>query len=162
MEGIRDGTPENGEGLTVQGLQSPGGEVHRNLSGHKQIHVENELNFLVCLSVLLHQTGSSVDLRPAAAPDSKFSVHAAAGHGGFLDILLGQRAQITGRNQLRKGSPLQPQVEPGDEIQVPQADTLEISGLIDPDKGSQGLVQLLGKLLPAHIVCAAQGNKFAG
>ena len=78
MEGIRDGSPEDAEGLTVQGVQGTCGHVYRNLTRHKQILVEDELQLLIGLIATLDQTGTCMELQTAAGLQSQLCFYSAA------------------------------------------------------------------------------------
>ena len=65
MERVGDGSPENAEGLRMQGVQSTGGHVYRHLTGKEQILVENELQLLICLIAPLDQAGACMELQTA-------------------------------------------------------------------------------------------------
>ena len=103
-----------------------------------------------------------MDLCPASATDSQLYIHAAAGNGAGYHIFLPQGAEIAGGKQLGEGNILQLQGGTGKEIQIPQTDPLKIGRFVGPDKGGKGLVQLLGKVFPAIVAGAAQGNEPAG
>ena len=57
---------------------------------------------------------------------------------------------------------LQSQFLAGNEIQIPQSYTLKIGRTVNFDKGCQGLIQLAGKILPAGVAAAGEGDKGAG
>ena len=92
MKHFRDGTTEDGEGLGVEGLQSAGLVVYGNLGGHVQSLIEDEFYLLVRLAVALDQTGTGVELDPAASPDGHLRVYGAAADGGLADGFQSQRA----------------------------------------------------------------------
>ena len=88
---ICDGTAEDRIGLAVQCLQSARRIVDRDFSGHKQILVKNEFDFLILLLGALDHAGPGMDLHPASATDSQFRVNTAAAGILFRNILLRQR-----------------------------------------------------------------------
>jgi len=130
MESIGNGTPENGEGLAVESLQSAGRMVYRDLSWHKQIHIKDKLWFRIGLPVALYQTGTGVNLDPAAAFKVELSIDAAVCYGRGYHIVLGQGPQPAGVQKPAVGDVFQIQCGPGKEIQIPQANSLEKCGPI--------------------------------
>ena len=162
MELLGDGAPKDGEGLGMEGLQSACGEIHRHLTGHIHILVEDELDLFVLLTVSLDLAGSGLDLQPTAAPDGHFQFYAALAAGSFLNELIRKRTQPAVFDQLPEGNTGKAKGIAGNEIHIPKAHPLKIGGFINLDKSSQGLIQLLGKILPAGVFAAGQGNELAG
>ena len=103
-----------------------------------------------------------MDLGPAAMADGHVGIHAAAGDAGLLNFLKGQGAQAPGGEELTVAGALQLEIPAGEEIHITKANALKISGMVSADEGHQGLVELLGKILPPGIAGAGEGNEFAG
>ena len=80
----------------------------------------------------------------------------------LLHVRLPKRRGVGGGEQLRPAGVLQPQPGPGEHVHVPQAHSLEIRRLIQPDEGRQGLVQVAGELLPPGVVQSGQGDEVLG
>lgn len=123
----------------MERLQCTGNQIQLQLPGHIQILIENELDLPVLLATPLYQSGTGMELYPAAAPDGHFRIHAAAAGSGLGNVLFHERTQIAGRNQFGEGHTLQPQIKPGDKIQIPKTDPLKVGRFVNADKGSQGL-----------------------
>ena len=92
MESIGNGTAEDAIGLTVQGLQGTGTHIHRYISCHEQILIEDKFDLLVGLVIAFDQTGAGVELQAAAASDIQLRIDAAPGGSGFVDFLVSQGA----------------------------------------------------------------------
>jgi hypothetical protein len=134
---VGDGATEDGVGLVVKGLQGTGHQIDGHLAGHVQILVENELHFLVFLSISLHKAGTGMDAHTAAATDGKLGIHRVAGSGSFLQLFVGKQPQILGLDQLTPGRCAQLQRVAGNEVQIPQTDPLKVGGLVNADEGNQ-------------------------
>ena len=148
--------------MRVEGLQGTGGEIDIHLTGHIQILIEYKFDFRIGNAVALQQAGAGMELQTAAATNGSFHIHGAPVGGSLGDFRVRENSQIPGVDQLGEGHPLQLQSLPGNHVEIAQADPFKIGRLVNPDKRGQRRIQLPGKFLPAGIVCAGQGDKFAG
>ena len=92
MKSVCDGSPENAESLRVEGIQCTGGHINRHLAGHKQILVENELQFRIGLIAALDHTRTGVKLQPTTGFQGKFGLYSAAATLNLGDFFVGQRS----------------------------------------------------------------------
>jgi hypothetical protein len=93
MKLVCDGTAENGVSMTVEHLQSAYGIVYLHFAGTIQIHVKNELDFIITLPAgTLNLTGTCVELHTAASPQRQIRFDGAAGCGLLGNIIFTKRA----------------------------------------------------------------------
>jgi hypothetical protein len=162
MEPLGDGTPEDGICLAVECLQGTGNQIVLHRTVHIQILVEDKFDFGIFLHTALYLSGACMEFYPAAASDGSFIVHSAAGDGGFCYIVLGKKTQVAGLDQLGERCSFQSQLIPGDKVQIPQSDPLKGGGAVSLQKYNQRPIQMCGKILPAAVAAAGQGDKLAG
>ena len=149
----------------MEGLQTGGGHARVDLTGHAQVHVEDELDLRILGGVgglLFDHAGAGVDLGPAGAVQQQLHIHGALGRPVLVHILLRQDPQIGRGDQVTPGLPLQVQGLPGEDVHIPQADALEEGGLVDTDELGQGEVQLLAEVLPPGVGHSGQGDEVLG
>ena len=165
VEAVGDGALEDGGGVSVEGLQAGGGHTGVDLAGHAQVHVEDELDLRVPGGVGglgLDHAGAGVDFGPAGAVQQQLHVHGALGGPALVRVLLRQRAQVGGGDQIPPRLPLQVQDLAGEDVHIPQADALKEGGLVDADELGQGQIQLLAEGLPAGVGHGGQGDEILG
>ena len=92
MQSIGNGSPENAESLGVQCVQSTGGHIYRNFTGHKQILIENELQLRIGLLATLDHTGTCVELKPTAGLQVQLGLHSAAATLDLGNFFVSQRS----------------------------------------------------------------------
>ena len=165
VQTVGNRTLENGGGMTVQCFQPACGKARVQLSAHVEVHIQDEFDFLVLWrigNIALDHAGSGVDLGPAGAVQPHLHFHGTFRGTALVHVLLRQRPQVRRGNQVAPGLALQLQRLPGENIHVPQADTLKKCRLIDADELGQRQVKVLAEFLPARVGNRAQGNKVPG
>ena len=116
MKCIGNGATEYGISLAVQRLQCTGGKLHIYLTGHIEILIEDEFDFLILLTWPLYETWTGVDLDPATAPNGKLSIYTAVIDGLLRNLFIGQQTQILGLDQIPVRDILQSKCHTGNEI----------------------------------------------
>lgn len=166
MQRVGDRAAEEAPGVAVDDVQRRDGVIHRRIALHEEVDVQHEHLFLLRLAGLVvdlaQHSRAAFDVALCAAGHGRRDILLVFEESALLRVVVAHQAEIARLDQLAPLRILQAQLRLAEGVDIPQADTREIRGLICLNERGEDAVEPLGEFLPAGIAVRRKGNKALG